>query len=191
MYFSEELYNALKYGYKFEILYGYTFNKANVFNNYVDNLYNLRLQYPKSDPMNTIAKFLMNSLYGRFGRAPPKNDNLSKISILTEKEYNKFEKKHIDNLVDVIDLDGHYLLEIDNNTLNNELNSGLNTSNVNVAISAAITAYARIHMTQFKNLKGIKLFYSDTDSVYTNKPLPRHLISDTILGKLKLERICN
>ena len=74
--------------------------------------------------MNTMAKLLLNSLYGRFGRAPPKNDDLTKISILTEKEYSKFENKNIDNLVDVINLDGHYLVEINNNNLNNELNNG-------------------------------------------------------------------
>jgi hypothetical protein len=27
----------------------------------------MRLQYPKSDPLNLICKLLMNSLYGRFG----------------------------------------------------------------------------------------------------------------------------
>ena len=139
--------------------------------------------------MNIITKLLSNSLYGRFGMA----DSFYNTTILNEKESRKFEKNPNKNIHDFIDLDGYTLYEFSNidNTLNNELNSGLNTSNVNVAISAAITAYARIHMTQFKNLKGIKLFYSDTDSVYTNKPLPRHLISDTILGKLKLERICN
>ena len=45
-------------------------------------------------------------------------------------------------------------------------------------------------MSQFKNNPDFKLFYSDTDSVYTNKPLPSHLISNTELGLLKLERIC-
>ena len=30
-------------------------------------MYALRQQYPKGDPMNLIAKLLMNSLYGKFG----------------------------------------------------------------------------------------------------------------------------
>ena len=67
MIFSEEMNNALKYGYKFNILWGYTFEKDNVFKEYVDFLYILRQQYPKTDPMNFIAKILLNSLYGRFG----------------------------------------------------------------------------------------------------------------------------
>ena len=39
MLFSEELYNAEKYGYKFNILWGYTFNSENIFKEYVDFLY--------------------------------------------------------------------------------------------------------------------------------------------------------
>ena len=96
------------------------------------------------------------------------------------------------NIHDFIDLDGYTLYEFSNidNNLNNELNSGLNTNNVNIAIASAITAYARIAMTQVKNIPGLKLFYTDTDSAYTNAPLPSHLISDTKLGLFKLERIC-
>jgi len=67
MIFSEEMDNAKKLGYKFEILWGYTFNKENIFKEYVDNLYELRLKYNKSDPLNFTAKLLLNSLYGRFG----------------------------------------------------------------------------------------------------------------------------
>jgi len=34
-------------------------------------------------------------------------------------------------------------------------------------------------------------FYSDTDSIYIDRPLPDEFISSTILGKMKLEYICN
>ncbi len=67
MFFSEELYNAEKYGYKFEILWGYVFDKGKIFNDYVETMYNFRLKYPKTDPMNLISKIHLNSLYGRFG----------------------------------------------------------------------------------------------------------------------------
>jgi hypothetical protein len=77
-FFSEELYNASKYGYKFEILRGYLFEKGNIFKDYVDNLYNLRLTYPKTDPMNYISKILLNSLYGRFGM----NDSFNLLEIV-------------------------------------------------------------------------------------------------------------
>jgi len=66
-YYSEELYNAQKFGYQFEIIRGYYFKSDYLFKGYVTDLYNLRLNYPKSDPINYIAKILLNSLYGRFG----------------------------------------------------------------------------------------------------------------------------
>lgn len=68
MIFSPEMDNAMKFGYKFEILWGYKFERKNIFKDYVETLYNLRLQYLKSNPLNLIAKLLLNSLYGRFGK---------------------------------------------------------------------------------------------------------------------------
>ena len=75
--------------------------------------------------------------------------------------------------------------------IDNMLDSDNITHNVNIAIASAITAYSRIHMTKFKNNDNIKLFYSDTDSIYINAPLDDNLISDKILGAMKLEHICN
>ncbi len=56
MLFSPEMDNAAKFGYKFKILSGYTFTPGVVFDGYVKDLYALRLSYPKSDPMNLVAK---------------------------------------------------------------------------------------------------------------------------------------
>ena len=64
-------------------------------------------------------------------------------------------------------------------------------TNVSVVISSAITAYARIFMSRFKNNKNFILFYTDTDSLYTNKPLDiyyKNLICKD-LGQFKLEVI--
>jgi hypothetical protein len=41
-YFSEELYNALNYGYSYKILRGYTFKKENIFKEFIDFLYDLK-----------------------------------------------------------------------------------------------------------------------------------------------------
>jgi hypothetical protein len=48
-------------------------------------------------------------------------------------------------------------------------------------------------MTQFKNNPDINLYYTDTDSIYIdeNSKIPENLLSNTDLGKLKLEYICN
>ena len=52
-------------------------------------------------------------------------------------------------------------------------------------MSAAITAYARIHMYPYISLPGCH--YTDTDSVVLDKPLPDSEVSSYELGKLKLE----
>ena len=45
MLFSEEIKNAFKFGYKFEILSGYTFDRYNVFYKFISELYKIRTQY--------------------------------------------------------------------------------------------------------------------------------------------------
>ena len=64
---SIEMDNAINFGYTFEILKGYQFEKGNLFESYVNKMYELRNLYAPADAMNLIAKLLMNSLYGKFG----------------------------------------------------------------------------------------------------------------------------
>jgi hypothetical protein len=189
MLFSEEMDNALKFGYKFKILWGYTFDKGYIFKEFIDILYDLRINYPKTDPMNFIAKLLMNSLYGRFGMS----DNFNEVTIIDESKYKSFENKHIDTITSVMQLNKKYLitLEKEKDYLNVLLDNGSINHNINIAIASAVTAYSRIYMSQFKNNDDYKLFYSDTDSIYINKPLPSDLVSSTEIGKMKLEGIYN
>lgn len=56
--------NAIRYGYEFEIIRGYKFNTGYIFREYADKMYELRKTYKKDNPLNLIAKLLMNSLYG-------------------------------------------------------------------------------------------------------------------------------
>jgi hypothetical protein len=63
------------------------------------------------------------------------------------------------------------------------LYGNLETHNVSIGIASAITAYARIHMSQFKNNPDYNLYYTDTDSVYIDKPLADNLIDNKVLGK--------
>ena len=57
---SSELDNAIKFGYEFEILSGYQFKTGDIFSEYVNKMYNLRLEFHKGHAMNLIAKLLMN-----------------------------------------------------------------------------------------------------------------------------------
>ena len=70
---SYEYDKAIDLGYKIEILKGYSFARKIIFKEYVDKLYQLRLEYTKDNPMNLIAKLLMNSLYGKFGMKSESN----------------------------------------------------------------------------------------------------------------------
>jgi len=47
---SCEYYNSLK-DYDFKIIKGYHFKSGNIFFNYINDMYNLRLKYPKTDPI--------------------------------------------------------------------------------------------------------------------------------------------
>ena len=107
--------------------------------------------------------------------------------------YQEFERDNAESILNVIELGDkilviHRPLSKDINTL---LDSTKETHNVNIAIASAITAYARIHMTQFKNNPDFNLFYTDTDSIYIDKPLSLELVSNTDLGKMKLENKLN
>ena len=185
--FSEEMYNAEKLGYKFEIHEGYIFKKGNIFKGYINNLYKIKETTPKSDPMYLISKLLMNSLYGRFGMDyKMENHSFVNKEELTDLIQNKFIElsnpiQIEDNLflVSFLDLKKYENVEIDY----------FHEYNISVSIAAAISSYARIHMSQFKNNKKYKIFYSDTDSIYINKKLSKLFVSSTELGKLKLENI--
>lgn len=187
--FSEEMDNAIKFGYKFEILKGYEFDKANIFEKYVNDLYQLRLKYPKSDPMNLIAKLLMNSLYGKFGM----KSETTIVEIFNTSCSNQLEllSEMLDtfgnSVQDYIKLDNHFITIRDNINLNSS-DDTFHGLDVNIAIASAITAGGRMWMTIFKNNPLFKLFYSDTDSIVVDKPLPADMVGSE-LGKYKLEHV--
>ena len=195
------MHNAMKIGYHacaVEILRGYYFNRKEViFKEYIQELYNLRLQYDKSHPMNFIAKILMNSLYGRFGM----DDSFNNVSIINNKEFNNFISKASDKKLKLItDIDNigdnNKIISIEKDATDTMLDNGSETHNVNIAVASSITALARIEMSKFKNNSNIKLYYTDTDSIFVNLS-PQELdsifpnICGNEIGKMKIEYIAN
>jgi hypothetical protein len=179
MIFSEEMYNAMKYGYKFKILSGYTFYRANIFKEYIEDLYKIKESHSKDDPMYIIAKLLMNSLYGRFAM----NNELALHTIINN---NEIDKMTANNNIKFTALDlenGYSLLTIikDDNLLND--NTDLDIS---IPIAAAITAYSRIHMSPILADDRFILFYTDTDSAYLGDYLDAAYVGKNI-GQMKLE----
>jgi hypothetical protein len=175
---SCEYFNALK-DYDIQVRSGFLFDKTNIFYDYVNDMYDLRMQYPKDHPMNMIAKLLQNSLYGRFALNPLLENhvfcNFEEFKSLTEKF----------NIIEEMDLgeDGMFVSYTSKNL--DSLDSSVKSS---ITIASAVTAYARVHMSQYKNNPDFELYYTDTDSIFIDRPLPDHMVGKE-LGKMKLEYV--
>ena len=169
---SSEYFNSLK-DYDITIKNGYFFNKGDLFSKFVDNLYHERSKYPKGSAMNYTCKLIMNSLYGRFGMHPITN----KQEFVT---LDRFKELTITNeIIDILDLgeNGFFVTYKDENLINKDYK-------ISIGIASAVTAYARVYMSKFKN--NFKLFYSDTDSIFIDTDLPNILVGNEI-GQFKLE----
>ena len=151
VYFSEELYNAEKYGYKFEVLKGYLFaKKYDIFKDFILKLYEIKKNSHKNEAKYTISKFIMNAFGGRLGMSP----FAEKHKIISSDSHNSYITKDISNVIDLNN--GKELISY----LETELESDfLRNFNISIPIAMAITASARIHMSKFKNLPGVQTNY--------------------------------
>ena len=187
---SIEMDNAARYGYTFEIIKGYQFDKANIFKDYVSKMFELRSQYSKSHPMNLIAKLLLNSLYGKFGM---KTERTAVEIFNLNTEAGRLALKSLldtapNSVKDFIEFDSNKYLFV-KDTIAGVLNEdSYHGSDVNIAIASTITAGARIFMSAFKNNPLYNLYYSDTDSIVIDKLLNPRLVG-AALGLLKLEYV--
>jgi hypothetical protein len=191
---SIEMDNAVKFGYTFDIIKGYTFETGDLFSGYVKRMYNLRMEYSTGHAMNLIAKLLMNSLYGKFGM------KLERTEVVIYNCSTEEGKAHFKERLDIYGESVQDYLKIDSNFIivrdtladvkydeDKDLYHGMD---INIAIASAITAGGRVEMSIFKNNPDFNLYYSDTDSGITDAPLPDNLIG-TGLGKFKLEHTIN
>jgi hypothetical protein len=192
--YSAEMDNAIKLGYTFEILNGYQFEKGYIFKEYVDKMYALRLEFEKGDPMNLIAKLLMNSLYGKFGmKLESTLIEICDTSCDTQLTlFNEMLEVYGESVIDFVKID-HRILTIRQSMIHykyNENDDMYHGQDVNIAIASAVTAGARMWMSILKNNPLFKLFYSDTDSIVINKQLPSYMVGEE-LGQFKLEYVIN
>lgn len=191
-YFSEEL-KALKThipDYQFDIIEGYSFTKANIFQKYVLSIYKVKQE--SSGSSRWIAKLLLNCLYGTFGR---KRDLHTCMNVHASELINYLDKYVVTSLIDLGD--DMFTIILQNNInlkLLNELNNTVSTNHKftnsnqfvmnNVAIASATTSYARIVMMPYK--LDPTCVYSDTDSVFTKNIL--NIIKEGLdLGEFKDE----
>jgi len=178
--FSEEVLNATKYGYTFEIIKGYQFERGNLFKGYVEKMYSLRLQYSKDHPLNLIAKLLMNSLYGKFCMKT-ENTRVDIYDCSNELGLSLFQEvinSKGETITDYIQIEDHFILvrNVMADLKYDEEQDLYHGIDVNVALASAITSYGRITMCYFKNNPEFNLYYSYTDSAVIDKQLPEHLV---------------
>lgn len=196
-YFSEELKAVTKLGYKVTLIRGYEFTKFFPFNGYVNTFYNIK-KFSTGVERDT-AKFQLNNLYGYFGR--------KLITIITQNVHNKDLQGYLLTKIikTITPINDEYTTILSYNNinydilqkLNNELSmshsAGDDINNIhsfvksNVALAAAVTSYARIHMIPFKI--DPNTLYTDTDSIFTTKPLDPTLLGIAMreLGQMKDE----
>lgn len=195
-YFSEELREALNYGYKIVPVYGYKFSRGkDIFNKFVNHFYAIKSEGKTA--LKTVAKLVLNSLYGKFGA----QEYINETKIMTFEETEKLFKTHdILNVEDLLDckrsLVTHCVIPneakciesgADYQSLLDKLDSsGHKSENISVVLASAITAYARIYINKLKHLYEKSLIYSDTDSLVTDTPIDPKYIGKQI-GLLKLE----
>lgn len=190
-YFSEELKLAVSLGYKVKVLEAQHWTKKILFDKYIDHFYELKKNSTGAE--RYIAKLHLNSFYGIFGRS---KNTLATISIENKYAWNIVSKYPVkthteinDNLslfliYESLDFDLINKLKVELNI--NDFMTTLSTVKSQVAIAAAVTSYARMEMVKYKTLNNVSVLYSDTNSIFTDKPLPDIFIGKE-LGQMKNE----
>ncbi len=141
---AEELIEAESLGAAIlHIHHAYYFHTETIFGEYVARFY--ALKKTAGEPMRTIAKLLLNTLYGKFGQKPER------------KWYETYE----------IAEEGAYPLISPRTGLPTgfcELKGMSRASHLLPHIASAVTAKARLHLTRQLNEQ---TYYCDTDSIFT------------------------
>lgn len=201
-YFSEELKFAASQGYKIKPIKGYNFDKQeNVFKEYVDTLYKTK-STTGFNSIRIMAKSLLNNLLGRFGI----NINKPITEIINKDKLNLIlSTREVSSVIDITDRDVLVTYnptisknickanEIDyikvlNINPHKDMEKNKEFKDVSIAIAAAVTAYARIYMSQIKLdiiKNGGNIYYTDTDSIVSDIPLNNNIVGNK-LGQFKL-----
>jgi len=187
IFYSEELRAAIAQGYAVETYGGLQCDRVEgVFDSFVNSLHARRCEHKArgEEGMQKATKLMLNGLYGRLAMR------------------NTFDSVALHPLGSpkLKDTSGWTNTEIVRTTGNKDLaviqtRYGTPSSSpppTSLPAAAAITAIARVVLSQYINLPGNRLVYSDTDAVFLERPLtPRqrkaHVSKDNELGKLKDE----
>lgn len=179
---THELIYALQAGYLESVLEFAWYKQDYLFRDYIDQFYQLRLKYRKSDNrgFESICKLLINSLYGKFGQT-----GLQQF-IIGQVPYN--EVWHMP-VIHAQTGERYYQTALGGTVLE-EHHQGESYHAI-PAIAAHVTADARLYLWTLIQRAGLhNVYYCDTDSLIVNSLgyyNLEHLIAENTLGKLKIE----
>lgn len=137
-----------------------------IFSGYVNALYNLRMEN-KGEPLDLICKYLLNSLYGKFGQHPVRES----IIVFSEGEE--------DLIMDFLKDGGRLSPLNDDDIFSVETDTPCNFEHVGIA--GTITSESRVRLYEgFQNVDTSRIIYSDTDSLHCCGSLPDHLVGSSL-----------
>jgi len=147
LYFSEEIKWCMSKGYNFQFFDGYKFDKGLIFNDYVQDLYEIKRN--SSGVRKIISKLGLNALYGKKGSRPLEyNTVIGDSSIFTNSVLSSMKINE--------DL---FLADVSISRSRGQI------SCISVPIASAIAAYSRMDINRYKCLEENLPVYTDTDSV--------------------------
>jgi DNA polymerase elongation subunit (family B) len=174
--FPEIRYAILK-GYKIKPLYVQLWSREYLpkIKEFIDYFYELKKDH-KGDIMGDLAKIILNSLYGKFGQNQIGDKIIS-----------------IDELYDLTNKNPN----ITYSYLNDEDYVQVKTQNINKSrssyynIASYITSWARVILLSkidYVIKRGGKIYYMDTDSIFTDIKINDNSFIGNEIGKMKLEK---
>jgi hypothetical protein len=177
---------GLKYAFKnnhvLEIIQAAFYDQGYIFGDYIDYFYSLRKKYKTENNliMDTLAKYFMNTLYGKFGE---KNTIEARTVISQDKPF------HCEEVFDMVN--NRHWIEYSMFGVKVVSKGKREGKKSFVSIPAHITEYARFLIWAIISQIGYeKVLYCDTDSILINKrdlPNIRYPVHETNLGALKIE----
>lgn len=141
--------------------------------------YKKRVEFKKqgNEFMSLFMKFILNSLYGKFGQ---KNRQTTYYFSSFENALKYVEENNLD--IPIQKINDYYMLSL-------KPESPFYDKSV-YCWASYVTSWARSLLLEYMSIVGFEnILYCDTDSLITTKPFPDIYVSDYELGKLKLEGI--
>lgn len=184
---------AARNGFVEKIRNCFMYRAAVMFDGFVMDMYNKRLEH-KSKGENVLAqqtKIVLNSLYGKFVQ----REN-AKWDELTEKDYEyeimlRNNEKNIERFDEEYDGVKKAYCQIGKRLWAMDLRKRGLARTAICSIGGYITAKGRAMLYDAMAMviqNGGTLYMCDTDSILTDMELPEHMISNTEIGKWKLEK---